>query len=118
MTDEVPPDVAEELARLLATARDRTRRGETESVRHSLDTIESLVTSSLSDGDLRDRLLHGCEQVDYLTGDDPLAAAEYCRAMHDLVVDSTSGDLSEFDFMEDGPDNADDTEPGSGPDGN
>lgn len=99
MTDEVPPDVAETLTQLLAEARDLARRGARESVRDTLDEVETIVTSELADGDLRDRLLHGCEQVGYLSGDDPLAAAEYCRAMHDALVETVDDDLDTIDDL-------------------
>ena len=80
-----PTDVDAALADLIGCARERQRAGETDALVEHLDTIAAVAGNELPPGDRRDRLVHGCERVADLAGDDPPVAAEYLRLMESIA---------------------------------
>lgn len=90
MTTDLPADARDSLLRLLGRAREHARRGEADEVDDLVDRIEATAQANLDDGPLRERLLHGCSEAATANGDEPLVAAEFFRAMEDLVAGADS----------------------------
>jgi hypothetical protein len=86
MTDrDLPTDVRDTLRQLLAEAAAAARERDPGTAVDLLDTAERVAENKLPAGDLRARLLFGVERTRLLAADEPLVAAEYCRAMRDLL---------------------------------
>jgi hypothetical protein len=86
----LPVDVADTLAQLLGEAADAARAREDERVETVLGTVATVVENKVPDPELAARLEHGCGAVEEALGDEPLVAAEYCRAMRDLVAEASA----------------------------
>ena len=84
MTDP-PPDVRDALRQLLAEAAAAARERDAGTADDILDTVARVAENKLPESDLRGRLLFGVERARGLAADEPLVAAEYCRAMRDLL---------------------------------
>jgi len=83
--EDIPADVREVVTQLLAES-GRAVADEPETARRSVDTVETVVTNKLPEGELRAEMRHGCRRVTALL--DPAdggvrtdAAAEYLAAM-------------------------------------
>lgn len=91
MTDEeFAGDVMDVLSQLFesgAQALDRSASstpqtaGSADTARRILTSAETVATNKLPEGEFRDRLLHGCDRALSTLDDDPVVAAEHCRAM-------------------------------------
>ena len=90
MTD-VPTDVEEVLTQLFEEAQAAFDEGDVEMAVAELSTASEVATNKLPEGDLRSRLLHGCEQAETAaTGEDPdtAVAGEYVAAMDRRLDDA------------------------------
>jgi hypothetical protein len=83
---DLPADVEETLAQLLAEAAAAARRRDVDETSALVDTVETVSRNKVPAERLRDRLLYGCRAVDRLVADEPLVAAEYLEAMARLVA--------------------------------
>ena len=101
VTTDPPADARDTLTELLGEARERARRGETDEVEERLEAVETVAETELPDGPLKRRLLHGRSEAAVAAGDEPLVAAEYLRAMGELVAEANAGGDA------DGPDGSD-----------
>ena len=81
----LPADVHSSLSQLLSNATADARDGDADAVAGLVESIESVTINKVPDGALRERLLHGCAEVDGLVESDPEVAAEYLRSMGRLV---------------------------------
>ncbi|SDM38299.1 hypothetical protein SAMN04487949_1475 [Halogranum gelatinilyticum] len=81
----LPPDVHATLTQLLSTAERNVRDGETDAVADLVATVETVTKNKVPRSSLKERLLHGCAELDGLVGDEPAVAAEYLRSMCQLV---------------------------------
>jgi hypothetical protein len=86
----LPVDVRDTLAQLLGEAADAARERDGDRVVAVLDTVATVAEHKVPDPELSARLRHGCTAVERTVADEPLVAAEYCRAMRDLVVERTN----------------------------
>lgn len=84
---DLPVDVRDTLAQLLGEAADAARARENDRVEAVLETVGTVAEHKVPDPELSAQLRHGCTAVERTLGDEPLVAAEYCRAMRDLVVE-------------------------------
>lgn len=82
---DLPADVDAALTQLLSKAAADARRHEVDAVIAIVDTVETVTENKIPDGQVRERLLHGCRQVRRLAADEPLVAAEYLHSMERLV---------------------------------
>jgi hypothetical protein len=82
---DLPTDVRDTLRQLLSEAAAAARERDPDTAVDLLDTVERVAENKLPEGDLRARLLFGAERARRLAADEPLVAAEYCRAMRDLL---------------------------------
>ena len=86
MSDPDPPtDVRDALRQLLGEAAAAARERDPGTADDLLDTAARVAENKLPEGDLRARLLFGTERARELAADEPLVAAEYCRAARDLL---------------------------------
>jgi hypothetical protein len=86
----LPVDVADTLAQLLGEAADAARTRDDDHVEALLNTVTTVTENKVPDPELKRQLRHGCRAVESTCGDEPLVAAEYCRAMRDLVAESSA----------------------------
>jgi hypothetical protein len=83
---DLPVDVRDTLAQLLGEAADAARARDDDRVEAVLGTVGTVAEQKVPDPELSAQLRHGCAAVERTLGDEPLVAAEYCRAMRDMVV--------------------------------
>jgi hypothetical protein len=85
VVDDIPADVRETLAQLLAECAVALEEGDLSTARETAGSAETVATNKLPESDLRDHLRHGCNRVETLL--DPAeeveadAADEYVAAM-------------------------------------
>jgi hypothetical protein len=92
VTDDVPADVEAVLTQLLAEAEEAFERDDVETAVAELMTASEVATNKLPQGDLRSRLLHGCEQAEAVATSedgDTAVAAEYVAAMARRLDDAS-----------------------------
>lgn len=92
--DDLPEDAVAVLTQLLDETRAALAAEEFETARETIDSAESVATSKIPDGDLRQSLLHGTARVrslldpDTEDGIEPDAADEYTAAMERRLPDA------------------------------
>lgn len=85
MSDDVPSDVQAVLSQLLEETETAIRAEEFDTARQTIQTATTVSQNKLSEGDLREQLLHGCGEVlaaiAVENGVDSDVAVAYVRAM-------------------------------------
>ena len=82
MSDDVPTDVQTVLCQLFGAGREALEAGKIERCERIVDNAGAVATNKLPEGERRSRILHGCERVRALLGEEELAVAdEYLVAM-------------------------------------
>lgn len=92
MADDIPADVQETLAQLLAECATALDESDLSTARDTTESARAVATNKLPESDLRAHLLHGCDRVGMLLDpeeDDvePDAAGEYVAAMRRRLPD-------------------------------
>ncbi|MFB6234962.1 MAG: hypothetical protein ABEH81_06920 [Halopenitus sp.] len=88
----IPGDVREQLLDELDRAREQIRDGDADAASATVRRIAGVASEEIAADDLAERLLHGCEEVEYHAADDPQVAVEYLRAMRDRVADGNESE--------------------------
>jgi hypothetical protein len=70
VAEDLPPDVRAVLTQLFAEGQDALAADDRDTAVETVTTAETVAANKLSEGAFRDRLLHGCERVRRLLGDD------------------------------------------------
>ncbi|SEO72701.1 hypothetical protein SAMN04487948_104392 [Halogranum amylolyticum] len=86
----LPTEIRSALAHHLSKATADAREGDAEAAADHVESVESVTREGVPSGQLRDRLLHGCAEVDDLVETDPETATEYLRSMERLLEKSES----------------------------
>lgn len=84
----LPADVHSTLTRHLSQARADAREGDVDGVATHVEHVESVTSNEVPASPLKERLLHGCAEVDELVETDPETAAEYLRSMEQLMEET------------------------------
>ena len=91
MSEDVPADVRTVLTQLFAEGQQALEADDIDTCRQTIESAEDVATNKLPEGELRDRVLHGCERVRTLLdadGDaDADAAGEFLAAMERQIPD-------------------------------
>lgn len=82
MSEDLPSDVKVVLTQLIDAGETAIRSAEFDTARQTMTSVETVSQNKLPESDLREQLLHGCEQVHTAIDEEQSeAAAEYLRAM-------------------------------------
>jgi hypothetical protein len=84
----LPADVHSTLTRHLSKATANAREGDVDGVATHVEHVESVTNNEVPASPLKERLLHGCAEVEGLAETDPETAAEYLRSMERLVEET------------------------------
>lgn len=96
---DLPADVRSVLTQLLAEARTAAAERNVSTVADAVGSVERVATNKVPESEARDRLLHGCREIDRLLDglEPPLSpdergritiAVEYLRSMEAVLEDS------------------------------
>jgi hypothetical protein len=88
---DIPDDLRRTLATRFEDAADAARERRVDDALDALDRARGLVETELACRRLTARLEHGCARAAAVAADEPLVAAEYCRAMRDAVAGAGTG---------------------------
>ena len=82
VSEDLPSDVQVVLTQLIDEGETAIRSTEFDTARQTVRSAETVSRNKLPESDLREQLLHGCEQVHTALDEErPDTAAEYLRAM-------------------------------------
>ena len=83
MSKDLPSDVVAVITQLCAETRRAIAKGEYDTARAAVGTMNRVATNKLSDGDERRTVRHACERVTDLLADDPQqdVATAYVEAL-------------------------------------
>jgi len=87
VTSDLPADVEAVLDQLFTEARAAFRDGDVETGVSAVETASRVARNKLPEGELRERLLYGCERVEAVATEEKEVAAEYAAAMARHVND-------------------------------